>query len=552
MTPVDRDHIPPRLPTLEEAHTPVVACLPRDEAKVRPCNNACEECVSDPEALGATPLPRVPAGRDVVIVGYEPLLDRRLFVWMRAVQGRGGRVAALVTNGRLCLYEEVVSRLVRADVGLVIVKLFGTTEEEHDAHTRVPGSFLQATDGVRKMRAAGLRVALAFPHLREPVTLGSDGTHPCLDLAYRLTNTGPVVLPGGPRGAAIRPVRVGEARLRTTEERIGGLRYDAMVLTKAQGPFGPPLLPMVHVPLGMQCNNRCLYCNVRGGEDPDLRGRETVEAILDHAARTFLGPGALWGGQAALDFIGGEPTLHPDLPDLVARARDHGFPWVTVCTNGRRLAREGYLDRLVASGLNGVRFSMHDHRPGPAGVLAGRPDVGDSYVETARLLLARTDVVPYFYRILLAPNFDTLDDHLRWLAAHNRTGGPVRVHLGLPSRRGRMFENPSLFPPLHRVRDVVRQAVALAKDIGVEVTLFHAPGCLLPEAPHLSACLHVETLQVDAGTGAVVRLEFEGDAHHEEACGRCVWRKQCPGLPRYYHDVDPEVAAAWPVPFEAG
>ncbi len=504
------------------------------------------DCLADPEVLGATPLDRVPAGRDVVIAGWEPLLDRRLTAWMQAVRVRGGRVAALVTNGRLCVYDEVVARLAEGAVGWVVVKLFGAIDAEHDAHTRVPGSFQQALEGIRKMRAAGLRVAITFPPLQEPVSPGPDGTHPCLDLAYRLTNTGPVVLPGGPRGAVIRPMRVGAGGSHVPEEHPGGWRYDAMVLTRPEGSFGPPLLPMVHIPVGTHCNNRCVYCNVRGGEDPGLHDRPYIEGLITHAARVFLSR-----GHAALDFIGGEPTLHPDLPALVARARDLGFSWITVCTNGRKLAPGGYLDRLVASGLNGVRFSMHDHRADRAGVLAGRPEAGEAYLETARHLLARTDVVPYFYRILLAPNFDALADHLRWLAAYNGTGRPVRVHLGLPSRRGRMFENPSLFPPLDRVRDAVRQALALAGDLGIEMTLYHAPGCLLPEAPHLAACLHVETLQVDARTNAVVRLQFEGDAHHEAACERCASRGRCPGLPRYYHDADPEAAAAWPVPFEA-
>lgn len=527
------------------ARSPLLVCLPRLDSETRQCNNACRVCLLDPETLGATPLDRVPAGRDVVLAGFEPLLNRRVFAWMKAVRASGGRVVALVTNGRLCIYEKVVARLAEADVALIIVTLFGATSEEHDAFTRVPGSFQQAVDGIWRLRAKGLRVAVSFPLLEEPILPWPDGTHPCLDLAYRLTNTSPVSLPGGPRGDLIRPVQVGSSAALALPEHPGCWRYDAMLLTQPGRHFGPPLLPMVHVPLGTRCNNRCLYCNVRGGEDSTLHDRDYIETLLGHAARTFLPRGHM-----ALDFIGGEPTMHPKLAALVSRARNLGFSWITVCTNGRRLT-DKYLDRLVGAGLNGVRFSMHDHHPGRAGMLAGCPQAGERYVETARLLLSRTDVVPYFYRIILASNLNGLVDHLHWLAAQNRTGEPVRVHLGLPSQRGRMFENPALFPPLHRVRDVVREAVAVASDLGVEVTLFHAPGCLLPERPDLSACLHVETVQVDACTGAIVRLQFEGDAQHGAACEPCVWNAVCPGLPRYYHVADPTLAAAWPVPFEA-
>lgn len=46
------------------------------------------------------------------------------------------------------------------------------------------------------------------------------------------------------------------------------------------------------------------------------------------------------GEPEVLQFSGGEPTLHPDLPELVRYALDQGVQYVTINTNGIRLARE--------------------------------------------------------------------------------------------------------------------------------------------------------------------------------------------------------------------
>jgi molybdenum cofactor biosynthesis enzyme MoaA len=45
-------------------------------------------------------------------------------------------------------------------------------------------------------------------------------------------------------------------------------------------------------------------------------------------------------GCQKLQFIGGEPTLHPDLRWLIAEARRTGFAWIEVFTNATRLGTE--------------------------------------------------------------------------------------------------------------------------------------------------------------------------------------------------------------------
>jgi len=56
---------------------------------------------------------------------------------------------------------------------------------------------------------------------------------------------------------------------------------------------------------------------------------------------------------------GGEPTLHPELPRLLASARRRGFRTVEIQTNGVKLENLEYAKSLVDAGLNKATVSLH-------------------------------------------------------------------------------------------------------------------------------------------------------------------------------------------------
>jgi MoaA/NifB/PqqE/SkfB family radical SAM enzyme len=76
-----------------------------------------------------------------------------------------------------------------------------------------------------------------------------------------------------------------------------------------------------------RCNLRCRHCYI----NPEQHGKETLssgtitswlKALIDKTQASNL------------IFIGGEPTLHPDLPLLIRTARKIGYASITVDTNG--------------------------------------------------------------------------------------------------------------------------------------------------------------------------------------------------------------------------
>ncbi len=110
-------------------------------------------------------------------------------------------------------------------------------------------------------------------------------------------------------------------------------------------------LALIEVNTG--CNLACPTCFANAGPGYNLT-LEQVEFMLDQFVRTE-------GDPEVVQFSGGEPTLHPQLFDMIQMAKDKGIQHVMVNTNGLRLARDaewakrlGELDPLVYFQFDGL------------------------------------------------------------------------------------------------------------------------------------------------------------------------------------------------------
>jgi len=95
-----------------------------------------------------------------------------------------------------------------------------------------------------------------------------------------------------------------------------------------------------------RCNLNCPVCfasaEKSSDDDPSLDEiRDRLQTTLDAA------------DACPLQLSGGEPTLRDDLPDIIAMAKEMGFPHIQVNTHGLRLAKDiDYVARLKKSGVD--------------------------------------------------------------------------------------------------------------------------------------------------------------------------------------------------------
>ena len=114
--------------------------------------------------------------------------------------------------------------------------------------------------------------------------------------------------------------------------------------------------------LTYRCPLRCVYCS-------NPIGYRAVREALDGAAwsRVFGEAAAL--GAVHVGLTGGEPTLHPDLEQIVAGASAASL-YSHLVTAGTTLDRNG-LAALARAGLRSVQLSIQDAEPAASDAIAG-------------------------------------------------------------------------------------------------------------------------------------------------------------------------------------
>ncbi len=107
-----------------------------------------------------------------------------------------------------------------------------------------------------------------------------------------------------------------------------------------------------HIPVGLTCNNNCLFCMEHDGEGRTSGLAHSTPELVRAQLEAHIGADQVM-------FATGEPTLNPELPKYVRWARELGYPKIGLTTNARRLGYETYCRRLLESGLNHVVTSVH-------------------------------------------------------------------------------------------------------------------------------------------------------------------------------------------------
>src|SRR5215469_13260646 len=134
-------------------------------------------------------------------------------------------------------------------------------------------------------------------------------------------------------------------RLKAASRKVRELTLVGHALASTGHPVMAQIVPM------RRCNLACAYCN----EYDDVSKSVPLEEMLrriDHLARL---------GTSIITISGGEPLLHPELDQIIARIRYHGR-LAGMITNGYFLVPER-IQRLNKAGLDHLQISIDNVQP---------------------------------------------------------------------------------------------------------------------------------------------------------------------------------------------
>src|SRR5438874_8470302 len=124
---------------------------------------------------------------------------------------------------------------------------------------------------------------------------------------------------------------------------------EAQMFAHAMASASHPIVAQI-IPI-RRCNLACTYCNEFDKSSPPVPTQAMLRRI-DKLAEL---------GTSIITFSGGEPTLHPDLDELISRVRERDAV-ATIITNGYLLT-PNRIKRLNKAGLDYLQISIDNVQP---------------------------------------------------------------------------------------------------------------------------------------------------------------------------------------------
>ena len=185
----------------------------------------------------------------------------------------------------------------------------------------------------------------------------------------------------------------------------------------------------VLVEITQRCNQQCPVCFAQAQQESPATDYtlDEMSHLLDFLQQQS------GEGSFNIQLSGGEPTLHPQLAEIIRLCREKGFSYVQVNTNGQKLAQSvAYAKTLRKAGLHTVFLQFDGTREDIYQTLRGQPLLGVKEQAVQNSVAAGLGVV-LVMTVVPGVNDDNVGDTIRYAAQR------------LPRVRGVHFQPISYF-----------------------------------------------------------------------------------------------------------
>ncbi len=262
------------------------------------------------------------------------------------------------------------------------------------------------------------------------------------------------------------------------------------------------------------CNMGCSFCFVDLSH-PDV-SEEHLFAELDKLAEH---------GVTELVLSGGEPTLHPSLPNVITYGKSLGFDSIELQTNGVKLANMDYAKSSADSGLDIVCISLHSHDAETSDAITKRPK---AFSKTVRAIhnLRELGVWTRISHVISRLNYHEVPDFVRF-ARSEWPAGMLDVCFALAQEISSQTSTWVL-PTFSEIKPFVKDGLDFCLDNDIKFSGFIGQGSYPP------CMLDGDLRYYERVLSEVHRSPNSSDWYKAERCKECSFNEKCVGLRRSY------------------
>ena len=229
-----------------------------------------------------------------------------------------------------------------------------------------------------------------------------------------------------------------------------------------------------YIQVTRECNQACKFCS-----NPPTGVSNVTLPSAKKKINSFI---AL--GYKGVILTGGEPTLSPNLPDIISYCRQKDFPCRLV-TNGQALSSYDYLRQLKKAGLSHLHLSIYSSRADVQDMLSQNPGSFARLVKALNNLARMGSIHVDINTVINKYNAHHLCQTVVWIIQRY----PSITHFvwnNLDPLMNRASENPDTIPRLVDFEVELNKAMNFLADSKKTFRVERVPLCYMGEFAHCS------------------------------------------------------------------